>query len=212
MGMKRAGLPAHVEEAINKATPEQLAAMLKPGVSPGYRRPKAKKPKPAAVVVEKTKKQELAELRAEWRRVVKVNGCTAGMVELVVPYPISANRYWRTRVVVPNGNPRAAFASTYVSEEAELYKEVVREFALAEGLKPLLGEVEVEIHLYRPQRSGDLDNRIKVLLDALREIIYPDDSVICTIYAQRHEDKNNPRALVRFSQKEKDLFGGMSGE
>jgi crossover junction endodeoxyribonuclease RusA len=201
MGLKRKGLPAHVQRAIDNATPAQLGKMLSVG-----------RPRAAAAVPMSEKRMELEALRREWAPVFALTHNSPGAVCLTLPYPISANRYWRSRVVVPKGNPRAAFTNTYVSEEAKLYKELVEEFTSANGIKPLIGELEVSIVLHRPQRSGDLDNRIKVLLDSLREILYPDDNVIAKITAERREDKTNPRAVVMFTQRADDLFGGAAGE
>jgi len=133
-------------------------------------------------------------------------GQTPGVVELRLPYPPSANLYWRTRVIQPRGRP--AFVSTYVSKEATEFKDLVALEARSKGVRPLLGEVEVEVMLYRPQKSGDLDNRLKCLLDSLRGIAYGDDASIVKIVAERHEDKHNPRVTVRVVQRAEDLFGG----
>lgn len=101
-----------------------------------------------------------------------------------LPYPPSANRYWRTD---RGGLP-------HISDEARAYKAKVRKLCL--GLRPIDGSVSVEVAVYRPQKSGDLDNRLKVTLDALRGIAFHDDSQVVELHARRHDDKANPRVEV----------------
>lgn len=119
------------------------------------------------------------------------------MITVTLPYPISANRYWSTRVVTPKGGGRP-MAMTYVTPEAKAYKEKVGWLMRAAGVrKPLQGRVAVDIKLYphRPldwarrakadplywadtvQRL-DLDNCRKVVNDALKDIVFGDDKCI----------------------------------
>lgn len=104
---------------------------------------------------------------------------------VVLPYPPSANRYWR------NVNGR-----TLVSREAKAYKEEAGWIAKVDGVEPVKGDVVVKIAVHRPQRRGDLDNTLKVLLDALNGIAWQDDNQIVRIEAERHDDPDNPRAVV----------------
>lgn len=104
-------------------------------------------------------------------------------VVLCVPVPPSANRYWRNF----NG-------ITVVSQEARDYKDVVR--LLCGQVSPFSGEVAVSLTVYRARKAGDLDNYLKVLLDALKGILYHDDSAITEIQAFREDDKINPRVMV----------------
>ena len=99
---------------------------------------------------------------------------------LLLPYPISANRYWRVyrgRVVQ--------------SREAGAYKRDVAKLAKLSGIGVMHGDVEVRVTL-RPKmtKSGveykkrlDLDNCLKVVLDSLNGVMYEDDSQIIAINA-----------------------------
>jgi len=127
------------------------------------------------------------------------------MIHLVLNYPVSANIYWATRVVKPKGAP--ARAITYVTKEAEAYREHVRSAAAAAGLaRPMLCRVEMWIRLYpaRPQdwahrtrldpagwdddvRCIDLGNCEKVLADALEGIVYDNDRRIWRQHKERME-------------------------
>lgn len=101
---------------------------------------------------------------------------------LTLPYPPSANRYWRSfrgRVVK--------------SAAAKAYQAGVR---LTHRADPVTGPVAVSLAVYRPARRGDLDNSIKVLLDALKGVAFVDDAQVVAIYATRFDDKARPRVEV----------------
>lgn len=96
---------------------------------------------------------------------------------LSLPYPVSANRYWRS-----GKNNRI-----YLSPEAKSYKKQVRAIALASGvLNPMVGHVEVMALFHaRANKDGtesgsvlDLDNVTKVLLDAMNNLVYVDDKQV----------------------------------
>lgn len=119
------------------------------------------------------------------------------MIRLVLPYPISANRYWASAAIPVKGT-RKFRSITYVTEEAKEYKKTVATTAMLAGLRePIIGRVRVEIRLFphRPQdwakrarkdpdnwtdtvQCIDLDNARKVLYDALKGIAYVDDKWI----------------------------------
>jgi crossover junction endodeoxyribonuclease RusA len=102
-----------------------------------------------------------------------------------LPYPPSANRYWR------NYNGRMV-----VSAEATAYKWAVREITDEIAPRCLTGKIVVHVLVYRPQKRGDLDNTLKILFDSLSGIAYEDDSQIIAIHAYRHDDKKKPRVVV----------------
>lgn len=104
---------------------------------------------------------------------------------IVLPLPVSANRYWR------NYGGR-----TVVSDAAKAYKHAVWLQAQHAGMHPFSGPVAVYVHVYRARKVGDLDNANKVLLDALCGVAYQDDAQIVELHAYRHDDKANPRVEV----------------
>lgn len=134
------------------------------------------------------------------------------MILLTLPYPISANVYWRS--FVPPGGKRAI---THVSNEAKAYRRQVEQICAAAGIRePLMGRVAVAIRLFpqRPQdwarrarklgacwdddvRCIDLDNANKVLLDALKGTAIEDDKWVRRLQAERMEpDEHGPRVIV----------------
>lgn len=130
-------------------------------------------------------------------------------IRLVLPYPPSANRVWRTRVV-------KGIAMTYVSPEAKAYKAQVGWLAKAAGIrKPMTGRVAVSYILFpkRPQdwvkrakqdplgwddtvSCLDLDNANKVLMDALKGVVFEDDKWVRRIEAERAEPDGEARLVV----------------
>lgn len=111
---------------------------------------------------------------------------------LMLPYPPSANRYWRH-----SGH------AIYRSEDAESFVEEVQWIAVAQKMRPLAGPVAVELRLHpvRPKdwakreaenphlwqldvRRIDVDNCAKVLLDALQGIAFENDRQITTLHVQ----------------------------
>lgn len=134
------------------------------------------------------------------------------MIALTLPYPISANRYWRT--YMPKGFKAPV---TTVSAEAKAYKADVFKCAIMAGIrKPLAGRVRVSIDLYpkrpqdwrkRSQRNPlawdddvqclDLDNARKVLYDALKGVAIEDDKWIFEDSAKRMEPDGEARVVVR---------------
>lgn len=104
---------------------------------------------------------------------------------LMLPLPVSANRYWRTWR-----------GRTVVSAEAKAYKRAVWLQAQHLGIQPFAGPVAVYLRVYRARKSGDLDNCIKVLLDALCGVAYADDKQIVELHGWRADDPRNPRVEV----------------
>lgn len=112
------------------------------------------------------------------------------MINLTLPYPPSANRYWR----------KTKTGRVYVSPEAESYKNEVFFRTVKKRLHPFNGNVVLSMTFYRPQKSGDLSNRIKVLEDALQGIAYNDDKQVVELHAYRNDDKHDPRVEVTITE------------
>lgn len=105
---------------------------------------------------------------------------------ITLAYPPSANRYWRT----------TKQGRMHRSTEATQYKKSVKAVCEKLGIEPTSSNIKVEITLYRPARRGDLDNRIKIVLDSLQEHAYIDDKQVVEIHAKLRDDKHNPRVEV----------------
>ena len=106
--------------------------------------------------------------------------------KLTLPWPPSSNRLWR--------NCRGVMVK---SDEARAYQLEIAMRARVKGLRPRDGEVKVTLDFYRPRKSGDLDNRIKVVLDGLQGTAFKDDSQVVEILARRHDDPAHPRVEAK---------------
>lgn len=141
-------------------------------------------------------------------------------IVLTLPYPLSANRYWQTRVMGGKSAGGRAMATTYVSSEAKAYRKKVQDCVRAAGIeKPITGRVQLEIWLYpnrpvdyrtRQRKHGslwddtvlclDLDNVSKVLLDSLKNLAMEDDKFVRRLTSQRMEPDDKPaRVVVRIT-------------
>jgi crossover junction endodeoxyribonuclease RusA len=99
------------------------------------------------------------------------------MTTFTLPYPPSANRYWRS-----------FGGHVVVSTEAKQYKASAALMARSSGVIPVDGDVVLHLDVYRPRKAGDLSNRIKVLEDALIGVAYIDDAQVVEIHARRFDE------------------------
>lgn len=95
-------------------------------------------------------------------------------IDLLLPYPISVNRYWRTG---KNG--------TYIGKEGLTFKnEVYAKYAYRHRLTHDSVRLDITIHPKltlkgKPHKTLiDLDNGLKSILDSLINVIYFDDKQV----------------------------------
>ena len=121
------------------------------------------------------------------------------MTTIRLPYCVSGNRYWR-HVRTPSKT------LVMLSPEAKAYKASVRDACVRAGLTvPHLGPVQVDVtvHPKLRKRGGasntvvDLDNGLKVLLDALQGYAYIRDSQIRKLGAEYGEAMEAGGVTVR---------------
>lgn len=132
-------------------------------------------------------------------------------VTLTLPYPISANVYWRS--FVPRGGTRALVV---LSDAAKAYKRIAHQIAMAAFVRtPILGRVELEITLHPPLpkdaakralknpqgwdetvRCIDLDNALKVTIDCLKGFVIEDDKWVWKIEASRGQPVEGGAVVV----------------
>ncbi len=132
------------------------------------------------------------------------------MIELVLPYPLSSNRYWRPVRI-------GKHITIVPTKEAKAYRESIGWKCRKAGvLAPIHGRVAIDIRLYphRPQdwakraqrdpvgwddtvQCIDLDNANKVLLDALKGVVIEDDRWVRRLTSERMEPDGEARVVVR---------------
>ena len=107
----------------------------------------------------------------------------SGPFSVRLPVPPSARDYWR---VWRNRAVR--------TKEAEQYCAIVRASIGARALYH--GELAIAVTWFREARRGDLDNRLKILLDALQGALYVNDCQVVELHAFRKEAPTDPHMLV----------------
>lgn len=122
----------------------------------------------------------------------------ANMIRLILPYPVSANRYWRA---VRLGDKRMAMVPT---KEAKAYKQEVGWLAKKGGIGgPVRYNVALAFRLVPANGiCMDLDNALKVTIDALKDVAYFDDKQVRKITAERCEPDGHARLEVVIEQYE----------
>jgi Holliday junction resolvase RusA-like endonuclease len=124
------------------------------------------------------------------------------MIRLVLPWPISINAYWKSRVIKIKG---AAMASTYVTAAGVKFQKNVLA-AVIEQLgqhSPLHGRLCVTMRFYSPNaRKYDISNFVKTTEDALTKArVWVDDEQIDEGHIYRGQiDRVKPRVEVEISQ------------
>ncbi len=110
------------------------------------------------------------------------------MIELTLPYPPSANRYWRW-----------VKGRMLVSREALSYRQAVGLAVIVAGRPRAEGRLAVDIEAHPPDgRQRDLDNTLKCMLDALALAgVYEDDSQVDDLRIRRCERQEGGRVVVR---------------
>lgn len=103
------------------------------------------------------------------------------ILTLTLPWPPTANLYWRH----PNRGPLVGHH--LISAAGRTYRTVVKRSVVA--IQPFGGRLHVTIHAYPPdRRRRDLDNLTKGLLDALTHAgVWTDDEQIDHLEIIRHE-------------------------
>ncbi len=106
-------------------------------------------------------------------------------IHLVLPLTPLLNRYYR------KFNNRMV-----LSADAIAYKAEVAAICHNADIEPLEGDINLIAHVYRKQKSGDIDSYQKGLLDSLQGYAYLNDKQIIELHIYRHDDKYNPRVEV----------------
>jgi len=131
------------------------------------------------------------------------------VLSLELPYPPSANAYWRNIVLRTGpkceecGQHTSVQPRVLVSKEAREYRKCVERMY---PRLPLLGPVSYTAHAYRPQRRGDLSNLLKVTEDVLQGIAFENDAQVEELHWYRHEDKHRPRLEIEVRHIPDPLF------
>jgi Holliday junction resolvase RusA-like endonuclease len=77
------------------------------------------------------------------------------------------------------------------------YQETVKKLCMIARIKPISGDVRMDIKWYRADKRGDVPDRFKDLCDALQGWAYHNDSQIAEFEVRRSDaEPKNPRIIV----------------
>ena len=105
---------------------------------------------------------------------------------VILPLPPTVNHY-----TVNTGRGGRA-----LTDEARNWKKAAELAVYHAHLVRYDGPVAVTLHVYRERKTGDLDNRAKLTLDALNGHAWGDDAQVVELHAYRRDDAANPRVEV----------------
>lgn len=111
---------------------------------------------------------------------------------LILPFPPSLNMMYPT-----NRQGRR-----FTSARGTKFKADVAKVLSIYRPEKYHGELVVEIKLFRPKKLGDIDNYAKAILDALKGHCFNDDKQIIELHIYRFDDKQNPRAEVKITERD----------
>jgi crossover junction endodeoxyribonuclease RusA len=125
------------------------------------------------------------------------------MTILTLPLPPSVNSYWRAVMVRDSRAPRAIFgAPSYrqkvlISKRGRDWRKAALQAIARQGPRAVPGEFAVEITVYFRDNRGDLDNRLKPILDILQAArLIENDRLARDIVLRWAIDTKAPRVLV----------------
>lgn len=95
----------------------------------------------------------------------------------------------------PTINSKFISRSFVVSSEYRNFKDDVKSLHNS-MVKPKDGTISLTICFFRKYKKGDVDGRIKPLMDALQGIYYHNDSQVEELHVYNKQDKENPRCEI----------------
>ncbi|HEX7124165.1 MAG TPA: RusA family crossover junction endodeoxyribonuclease [Thermodesulfobacteriota bacterium] len=98
---------------------------------------------------------------------------------------------------VPKGRPRLGLGRVYTPRATRLAEEAIGwNLKLAMRGGPFLGDVRVALRFRETTRRADLDNLVKLVLDAANGVVWRDDRQVVALDAAFVDD-GEPRTEVR---------------
>lgn len=106
---------------------------------------------------------------------------------------------------VPKARARIGRGRAYTPARTVRHERLVWAYAAKAQVRPLAGDIEVRCRFYLvrrpdPQHPLDVDNLLKLVLDALKGKGWTDDSQVADLHGRRFVDTENPRTEVEIEE------------
>lgn len=140
---------------------------------------------------------------------VEVRRTDATKLELWFPLPPSWNRTYLARALPSKKKPGKWIAQVYKSEEAKDYAEEIGRRCVALGARPWASSVMLKVTAtVAMERAGcDLDDRLKVWLDACQGFVFENDEQVAELHVRRVVDSKRPGITATFEVIAVDRYG-----
>jgi len=101
---------------------------------------------------------------------------------------------------VPKGRPRSTRSGhTYTPVRTKRAEDAIRWELKAQGAKPTSEPVQVALYFHCKSQTADLDNLIKLVLDAANGYLYDDDRQVYRIVAEIERGASEPETRLAVS-------------
>jgi Holliday junction resolvase RusA-like endonuclease len=110
--------------------------------------------------------------------------------------------FWIDGVAVAKQSFRYAKGGGYRDPRVTIWEEKVAYAAKEKlaGREMMAGELSVQLRFYMPNRRRvDVDNLSKGVLDALKDVLFTDDSQVVELHVKKYIDPQKPRVYVSVS-------------
>jgi Holliday junction resolvase RusA-like endonuclease len=110
---------------------------------------------------------------------------------MILPFPPSVNKLF----------PTGKDGRRHLSKEGQDFKKEAQIAMVKQNAPYFEGSLSITLKLYRPRKSGDIDNFNKGLFDSMKGICFEDDKQIVELHIYRLDDKQCPRVEIEMVQK-----------
>lgn len=98
---------------------------------------------------------------------------------------------------IPKARPRVVKGHTFTPQRTVDGEVAVKAAAINAGVRPLSGDVLLDIVAYRStKRRADVDNIGKLVMDGLIGVAFADDSQVTFLTVEKRLDRKRPRTEV----------------
>ena len=101
---------------------------------------------------------------------------------------------------VPKGRPRSSMSGrTYTPRRTKDADDAIRWELQAQWMKPTSEPVQVALYFHCKSQTADLDNLVKLVLDAAQGFLWENDRQVCRIVAEVERGSSEPETRLAVS-------------